>query len=80
MPIPSGEKKCDTETIRFEVEEFDMEVKDIDRSKEPVLVVDDDQRVAEVLGELLSALDFPCDEALSGSDGLKKLGDKDVVR
>lgn len=54
-----------------------MEVKDIDRSKEPVLVVDDDQRVAEVLGELLSALDFPCDEALSGSDGLKKLGDKD---
>ena len=32
--------------------------KDIDRGKEPVLVVDDDQRVGEVLGELLSALDF----------------------
>jgi two-component system cell cycle response regulator len=54
-----------------------MEVKDIDRSKEHVLVVDDDQRVAEVLGELLSALDFPCDESLSGSAALKKLEVKD---
>jgi two-component system cell cycle response regulator len=51
-------------------------IKDIERSKEPVLVVDDDQRVAEVLGELLSALDFPCDTSFSGLDALKKLEGK----
>jgi two-component system cell cycle response regulator len=54
-----------------------MEVKDIDRKKEPVLVVDDDQRVAEVLSGLLSALHFPCDVSSSGSDALRTLQEKE---
>jgi diguanylate cyclase (GGDEF)-like protein len=49
----------------------------IDRRKEPVLVVDDDERVGEVLGELLSALDFPSEASFSGNEALKKIGEKE---
>ena len=54
-----------------------MEVKDIERNKEPVLVVDDDQRVAEVLGELLSALDFPSESSFTGTDALSRMEVRD---
>lgn len=49
----------------------------IDRSKEPVVVVDDDERVGEVLGELLSALDFPSEKCSSGNEALKKIREKE---
>jgi two-component system cell cycle response regulator len=49
---------------------------DIDKAKESILVVDDDQRVCEVLKELLGALQFPTASALSGSEALKMLKDK----
>jgi two-component system cell cycle response regulator len=57
---------------------FFMEAnKEIDRSKEPVLVVDDDEQVGEVLGELLSALHFPSEASISGKEALKKIGQKE---
>ena len=46
---------------------------EIDRTKEAILVVDDDQRVCEVLKELLGALQFPTSSALSGAEALKML-------
>jgi two-component system cell cycle response regulator len=49
---------------------------DIDKTKESILVVDDDQRVCEVLKELLGALQFPTASALSGAEALKLLKDK----
>jgi len=49
---------------------------DIDKAKELILVVDDDQRVCEVLKELLGALQFPTASALSGADALKMLKDR----
>jgi len=49
---------------------------DIDKAKELILVVDDDQRVCEVLKELLGALQFPTASALSGAEALKMLKDK----
>ena len=49
---------------------------DIDKKKELILVVDDDQRVCEVLKELLGALQFPTESALSGADALNLLKDK----
>jgi len=42
-----------------------------------VLIVDDDERIAEVLKEILSALNFSCDTSLSGFDALKKLESKE---
>ncbi|MGE5838553.1 MAG: diguanylate cyclase [Deltaproteobacteria bacterium] len=48
----------------------------IDKTKELILVVDDDQRVCEVLKELLGALQFPTECALSGAEALKMLKDK----
>jgi two-component system cell cycle response regulator len=48
----------------------------IDKAKESILVVDDDQRVCEVLKELLGALHFPTASALSASEALKMLKDK----
>jgi two-component system cell cycle response regulator len=48
----------------------------IDKAKESILVVDDDQRVCEVLKELLGALQFPTASALSGAEALKLLNDK----
>jgi diguanylate cyclase (GGDEF)-like protein len=49
---------------------------EIDKTKELILVVDDDQRVGDVLRELLGALQFPAASALSGSEALKMLKDK----
>jgi diguanylate cyclase (GGDEF)-like protein len=49
---------------------------DIDKAKELILVVDDDQRVCEVLKELLGALQFPAASAPSGAEALKMLKDK----
>ena len=49
---------------------------DIDKTKELILVVDDDQRVCEVLKELLGALQFPTASALSGAEALAMLKDK----
>lgn len=49
---------------------------DVDKAKESILVVDDDQRVCEVLKELLGALQFPTASALSGEEALKMLRDK----
>jgi two-component system, cell cycle response regulator len=78
MPIPSGEKKrVETGSEISGSQELAMDVKDIDRSKERVLAVDDDQRVAEVLSELLCALSFPCDTTFSGFDALKMLEKKE---
>lgn len=54
-----------------------MDFTDVDRRKESVLVVDDDQRVAEVLQELLSALNFPSEASFSGVDALTRLEDKE---
>jgi len=49
---------------------------DIDKAKEWILVVDDDQRVCEVLKELLGALQFPTASAPSGAEALKMLKDR----
>ena len=49
---------------------------DIDKSKELILVVDDDLRVCEVLKELLGALLFPTASAVSGAEAMKMLKDK----
>jgi two-component system cell cycle response regulator len=49
---------------------------DIDKAKESILVVDDDQRVCEVLKELLGALQFPTASAVSGPEALNMLKDK----
>jgi two-component system cell cycle response regulator len=49
---------------------------DIDKAKESILVVDDDQRVCEVLKELLGALQFPTASAPGGEAALKMLRDK----
>jgi len=48
----------------------------IDKTKEAILVVDDDQRVCEVLEELLGALQFSVASALSGAEALKMLKEK----
>ncbi len=48
----------------------------IDKAKELILVVDDDQRVCEVLKELLGALQFPTASAPSGAEALKMLKDR----
>lgn len=56
-----------------------MDFTDVDRRKESVLVVDDDQRVAEVLQELLSALNFPSESSFSGVDALTRLEDKEYT-
>lgn len=48
-------------------------VKELARNKERVLIVDDDQRVGEVLGELVEALGFPSEFALSGQEALRKM-------
>lgn len=50
-----------------------MEANNLDRSRERILVVDDDERVGEVLCELLGALDFPCEWCISGDAALKRL-------
>jgi two-component system, cell cycle response regulator len=50
-----------------------MGAKRVDRTKEPLLVVDDDPQVGEVLCELVSALGFPCELSTSGHDALNKL-------
>jgi len=49
---------------------------DIDKAKELILVVDDDQRVCEALKEFLGALQFPTASALGGADALKMLKDR----
>ncbi len=49
---------------------------DIDKAKESILVVDDDQMVCGVLKEILGALQFPTASALSGEEALKVLRDK----
>jgi len=48
----------------------------IDKTKESILVVDDDQRVCEVLKELLGALKFSTMSALGGAEALKMLKEK----
>ena len=48
----------------------------IDKTKESILVADDDQRVGEVLKELLGALQFSTESALNGAEALKMLKDK----
>jgi two-component system, cell cycle response regulator len=50
-----------------------MGAKRIDRTKESILVVDDDLQVGEVLYELVTALGFPCELSASGHDALDKL-------
>jgi two-component system, cell cycle response regulator len=50
-----------------------MGARSVDRKKECLLVVDDDQQVGEVLCELISALGFPCEHSTSGHDALNKL-------
>lgn len=49
---------------------------DIDKTKELILVVDDDQKVCEVLSELLGALQFHTASAHSGTDALRMLKEK----
>jgi diguanylate cyclase (GGDEF)-like protein len=49
---------------------------EIDKSKESILVVDDDERVGEVIKELLGALQFATMSAPSGADALQMLKDK----
>ena len=49
---------------------------DIDKKKEFILVVDDDQRVCEVLKELLGALQYPTASALGGEEALRMLKEK----
>jgi len=48
----------------------------MDKTKESILVVDDDQRVCEVLKELLGALQFQAASAPSGETALKMLKEK----
>lgn len=50
-----------------------MQVTDLDRDKERVLIVDDDQRVGEVLSELVEALGFPTDFSPSAQDALLQM-------
>jgi len=54
-----------------------MEATTFDRNKERILIVDDDQRVCEVLCELMTALDFPCESTITGHAALKKLENGD---
>ena len=49
---------------------------DIDKTKESILVVDDDQRVCEVLKELFGAMQFPTASSLSGEEALRMLKEK----
>jgi diguanylate cyclase (GGDEF)-like protein len=49
---------------------------DIDKTKESILVVDDDQRVCEVLKELFGAMQFPTESSLSGEEALRMLKEK----
>ena len=49
---------------------------DIDKTKESILIVDDDQRVCEVLKELFGALQFPAASSLSGEEALRILKEK----
>jgi len=49
---------------------------DIDKTKESILVVDDDQRVCEVLKELFGAMQFPTASSLSGEKALRMLKEK----
>ena len=49
---------------------------DIDKTKESILVVGDDQRVCEVLKELFGAMQFPTASSLSGEDALRMLKEK----
>ncbi len=49
---------------------------DIDKAKEFILVVDDDQRVCEVLKELLGALQYPTASASGGEEALGMLREK----
>lgn len=48
----------------------------MDKTNETILVVDDDQRVCEVLKELLGALQFQAESALSGEKALQMLKEK----
>jgi diguanylate cyclase (GGDEF)-like protein len=48
----------------------------IDKTKESILVVDDDQRVCEVLKELFGALQFPAASSISGEEALRILKEK----
>jgi diguanylate cyclase (GGDEF)-like protein len=48
----------------------------IDKTKESILVVDDDQRVCEVLKELFGAMQFPTTSSLSGEEALRMLKEK----
>jgi len=48
----------------------------IDKTKESILVVDDDQRVCEVLKELFGAMQFPTASSLSGEEALRMLKEK----
>jgi diguanylate cyclase (GGDEF)-like protein len=54
-----------------------MEATTFDRNKERILIVDDDQRICEVLCELMIALDFPCESTITGHAALKKLENGD---
>jgi diguanylate cyclase (GGDEF)-like protein len=49
---------------------------DIDKTKESILIVDDDQRVCEVLKELFGALQFPAASSISGEEALRVLKEK----
>jgi two-component system cell cycle response regulator len=49
---------------------------DIDKTKESILIVDDDQRVCEVLKELFGALQFPAASSISGEEALRILKEK----
>lgn len=49
---------------------------DIDKTKESILIVDDDQRVCEVLKELFGALQFPAASSISGEEALRMLKEK----
>ncbi|MBP1739803.1 MAG: Response regulator receiver domain, partial [Deltaproteobacteria bacterium] len=49
---------------------------DIEKTKELILVVDDDQRVCEVLKELLGALQFATASTISGAEALNMLKDR----
>ncbi len=48
----------------------------IDKTKESILIVDDDQRVCEVLKELFGALQFPAASSISGEEALRILKEK----
>jgi len=49
---------------------------DIDKTKESILVVGDDQRVCEVLKELFGAMQFSTASSLSGEEALRMLKEK----